>query len=31
MVTERRMPMATRIKEATKPLYEADFYVWARE
>ncbi len=23
--------MATRIKEATKPLYEADFYVWARE
>ena len=23
--------MATRIKEATKPVYEADFYVWARE
>jgi hypothetical protein len=23
--------MATRIEEATKPLYEADFYVWARE
>jgi len=23
--------MATRIKAATKPLYEADFYVWARE
>lgn len=23
--------MATRIKRATKPLYEADFYVWARE
>jgi len=23
--------MATRITEAAKPLYEADFYVWARE
>ncbi len=23
--------MATRIKEATKPVYEADFYLWARE
>jgi uncharacterized protein DUF29 len=23
--------MATRIKEAAKPLYEVDFYVWARE
>jgi len=23
--------MATPIKERTKPLYEADFYVWARE
>src|ERR671919_1219615 len=23
--------MATRIKEVTKPVYEADFYVWARE
>jgi hypothetical protein len=23
--------MATRIKQATKPLYEADFYVWSRE
>ena len=23
--------MATRVKEVTRPLYEADFYVWARE
>jgi hypothetical protein len=23
--------MATRIKEATKPVYEVDFYAWARE
>lgn len=23
--------MAMRIKEATKPLYETDFYAWARE
>jgi hypothetical protein len=23
--------MATQIREATKPVYEADFYAWARE